>query len=198
MFRSGASASFLKAQAESKCPLKLPIEIGPRWTAAYGGGELDKEVRSKLLLSYHKDRKNQCYGFVSNDQMAADRRAGPRPPRRSAAITAESSSTTGSNQQSDICGAPSSCAVAAALMYVLPSSPAPPMHTESSCAAAEQETDVQYVWVYETNQQCMPWPTEEESQQEKLCGAMPAALNASSSWETPLVFYEAEEMYPAV
>ena len=112
--------------------------------------------------------------------------------------TAESSSTTGSNQQSDICGAPSSCAVAAALMYVLPSSPAPPMHTESSCAAAEQETDVQYVWVYETNQQCMPWPTEEESQQEKLCGAMPAALNASSSWETPLMFYEAEEMYPAV
>ena len=79
------------------------------------------------------------------------------------------------------------------------------MHTESSCAAAEQETDVQYVWVYETNQQCMPWPTEEELQQEEprehirgASRAMPTASNASSSWETPLVFYEAEEMYPAV
>ena len=134
----------------------------------------------RALLSYHKDRKNQCYGFVSNDQMAADRRAGPRPPRRSAAITAESSSTTGSNQQSDICGALSSCAAAAAPMYVLPSPPAPPMHTESSCAAAEQETDVQYVWVHGTNEQGMIWSTEEEVQQKKLGGTMPAAFVGNS------------------
>ncbi len=33
-----------------------------RAAAAYGGGELDKEVRSKLLLSYHKDHKNQRCG----------------------------------------------------------------------------------------------------------------------------------------
>ena len=94
--------------------------------------------------------------------------------------TAESSSTTESNQQSDICGAPSSCAAAAAPMYVLPSPPAPPMHTESSCAAAEQETDVQYVWVHGTNEQGMIWSTEEEVQQKKLGGTMPAAFVGNS------------------
>ena len=46
------------------------------------GGELDKEVRAQLLLAYHKDARNQKCGFVSNNQVAADRRGGPRPRRR--------------------------------------------------------------------------------------------------------------------
>ena len=50
-------------------------------TEAYNG-ELDKEVRMQLLLAYHKDPTNQKCGFVSNNQVAADRRGGPRPRRR--------------------------------------------------------------------------------------------------------------------
>ena len=46
------------------------------------GGKLDKEERAALLLAYHKDKKNQKSGFVSNNQVAADRRGGPRPRRR--------------------------------------------------------------------------------------------------------------------
>ena len=50
-------------------------------TEAYNG-ELDKEVRAQLLLAYHKDPTNQRCGFISNNQVAADRRGGPRPRRR--------------------------------------------------------------------------------------------------------------------
>ena len=45
-------------------------------------GELDKEVRAQLLLAYHKDPTNKKSGFVSNNQVAANRRGGPRPRRR--------------------------------------------------------------------------------------------------------------------
>ena len=45
-------------------------------------GDLDKAVRAQLLLAYHKDPTNQKFGFVSNNQVAADRRGGPRPRRR--------------------------------------------------------------------------------------------------------------------
>ena len=48
-------------------------------------GKLDttsyKEIRAQLLLAYHKDPKNQD-GFVSNNQVAAQRRGYPRPRRR--------------------------------------------------------------------------------------------------------------------
>ena len=43
-----------------------------RAALAYGGGELDKEVQAKLLLSYHKDHKNQKCGFISNNQIATE------------------------------------------------------------------------------------------------------------------------------
>lgn len=53
-------------------------------TEAYkgAGGELEKEVRAQLLLAYHKDPTNQRNGFTSNNQIAADRKGGPRPRRR--------------------------------------------------------------------------------------------------------------------
>ena len=50
-------------------------------TEAYDG-QLDKEIRAQLLLAYHKDPKNKERGFVSNNQVAAERRGGPRPRRR--------------------------------------------------------------------------------------------------------------------
>ena len=50
-------------------------------TEAYDG-QLDKEIRAQLLLAYHKDPKNKKRGFVSNNQVAAERRGGPRPRRR--------------------------------------------------------------------------------------------------------------------
>ena len=68
------------------CDPKDREEFLARAAEAYGGKELDKEewreVRAQLLLSYHKDRKNQKCGFVSNNQIAADRCGGPRPRRR--------------------------------------------------------------------------------------------------------------------
>ena len=49
------------------------------------GGSLDTEdwkaVRAQVLLAYHKDPKNKN-GFVSNNQVAAQRRGAPRPRRR--------------------------------------------------------------------------------------------------------------------
>lgn len=49
------------------------------------GGQLDsashKEIRAQLLLAYHKDPNNKD-GFISNNQIAAVRRGGPRPRRR--------------------------------------------------------------------------------------------------------------------
>ena len=50
--------------------------------AAYGVKELDTEKREQLLLAYQKNPKNQKFGFASNNQIAADRRGGPRPRRR--------------------------------------------------------------------------------------------------------------------
>ena len=46
------------------------------------GGELAKEPRAALLLSYHKMFPARGSGFPSNNQMAADRRGGPRKRRR--------------------------------------------------------------------------------------------------------------------
>jgi hypothetical protein len=47
-------------------------------------GDLDKLVRAQLLLAYHKDPVNQECGFVSNNQIATDRRGHKRNrrPRR--------------------------------------------------------------------------------------------------------------------
>ena len=45
-------------------------------------GQLDHTVRAQLLLAYHKDPLNQKCGFASNNQIAADRRGGPRCRRR--------------------------------------------------------------------------------------------------------------------
>ena len=45
-------------------------------------GDLDKESRAALLLSYHKNATNKQNGFTSNNQVAADRRGGPRPRKR--------------------------------------------------------------------------------------------------------------------
>lgn len=173
-----------------------------RAAEAYGGGELDKEVRAQLLLSYHKDRKNQKCGFVSNNQIAADRRGGPRPRRRRQKAgekkeASANSGTTRAEEHHDTGGASSSCAAAAEPMYV----PVSQIHTE---AWGESE---------ETHGHWAHWPTEEgypyvsnawpEPQQEEARGliggasrAMPTVSNASSSWETPLVFYEAEEIVP--
>ena len=50
--------------------------------AAYGVKELDTEKREQLLLAYQKNKKNQKFGFASNNQIATDRRGGPRPRRR--------------------------------------------------------------------------------------------------------------------
>ena len=71
----------LRCRAVCKDPKDRDEFLGQA-AQAYGGGELDKEVREQLLLSYHKNRKNQQCGFVSNNGIAAFRRGGPRPRRR--------------------------------------------------------------------------------------------------------------------
>jgi len=148
------------------------------FSEAYGGGELDKEVRAQLLLSYHKDRKNQ---------IPADRRGGPRPRRRRQKAgekkeASANSGTTRPEEHHDTGGASSSCAAAAEPMYV----PVSQIHAE---AWGESE---------ETHGHWVHWPTEEgypyvsnawpEPQQEEPRGhiggasrAMPTASNASSS-----------------
>ena len=63
-------------------------------TEAYEG-DLDKEVRAQLLLAYHKDPTNQQNGFVSNNQVAADRRGGPRLRRRRHASDKDKQASSG-------------------------------------------------------------------------------------------------------
>lgn len=53
-------------------------------------GDLDKEVRAQLLLS----AKKLHFGFVSNNQVAAERRGGPRPPRRRHAASSDKKEDT--------------------------------------------------------------------------------------------------------
>ncbi len=72
-----------------------------RAAEAYGGGTLDKEVRAQLLLSYHKNRKNQKCGFISNNQIAADRRGGPRPRRRRQKATGKNNQPCDPYEQPD-------------------------------------------------------------------------------------------------
>ena len=139
------------------CDPKDREDFLARAAEAYGGKELDneewREVRAQLLLSYHKDRKNQKCGFVSNNQIAADRRGGPRPRRRrqKAAGKTKEASAAGSDKAR------------------------PEKHQDtggasSICAAAESADQPMYIMVQENQVQ--------------------------SSWETPLVFYEAEEIVP--
>ena len=45
-------------------------------------GDFDTDSRSQLLLAYKKNATNQKTGFISNNQVAADRRGGPRKKRR--------------------------------------------------------------------------------------------------------------------
>ena len=82
-----------------------------------------------MLLAYHKDPTNQACGFVSNNQVAADRRGGPRPRRRRHSPSDKKEASTGassSNQhpepaQAGGVGSASSCSAAGAEpMYVEP------------------------------------------------------------------------------
>ena len=80
--------------------------------------EPDKEATAQLLLSYHKDPKNQNCGFVSNNQVA-NRRNGPRPPRKKKKIKApeneaDSAATTSASASQEQ-GDPSSPCCAAAI-----------------------------------------------------------------------------------
>ena len=71
----------LRCRAESTNLMSREEFLGSV-AAAYGVKELDTEKRRQLLLAYQKDKKNQKFGFASNNQIAAKRRGGPRPRRR--------------------------------------------------------------------------------------------------------------------
>ena len=71
----------LRCRAESTNLMSRNEFLGSA-AAAYGVKELDTEKRQQLLLAYQKDKKNQKFGFASNNQIAAERRGGPRPRRR--------------------------------------------------------------------------------------------------------------------
>ena len=45
-------------------------------------GDLNTEARAQLLLAYHKNKTNQKHGFISNNQVATERRGGPRRRKR--------------------------------------------------------------------------------------------------------------------
>ena len=44
--------------------------------------DLNKEAWAQLLLAYHKNKTNQEHGFISNNQVATERRGGPRRRKR--------------------------------------------------------------------------------------------------------------------
>jgi len=168
-----------------------------RAAEAYGVGELDKEVHAQLLLSYHKDRKNQKCGFVSNNQIAADRRGGPRPRRRrqkageKKEASAASSGTTRPAEHQDTGGASSSCAAAAEPMYV----PVQELWGEA------EKTDGHWMhslteegYPYVSNASPEPQQVEQQGHMGSATRAMLTASSASSSWDTPLVLYEAEQI----
>ena len=71
----------LRCRAESTNLMSRDEFLGSV-AAAYGVKELDAEKRQQLLLAYQKNKKNQKFGFASNNQIATDRRGGPRPRRR--------------------------------------------------------------------------------------------------------------------
>ena len=161
-----------------------------RAAEAYGGGELDKEVRAQLLLSYHKDCKNKKCGFVSNNQIAADRRGGPRPRHRrqkageKKEASAASSGTTPPAEHQDTGGASSSCAAAAEPMYV----------PVQELWEKPKETDEGYLYVSNASPELQQ--VEQQGHMGSASRAMLTASSASHSWETPLVFYEAEQIVP--
>ena len=60
------------------CKPKDKNEFLRRAAKAYGGGELDKGVEARLLMSYHKN----YHGFKSKSQVVAEKRGRIRPRRR--------------------------------------------------------------------------------------------------------------------
>ena len=60
------------------CKPKDKNEFLRRAAKAYGGGELDKGVEARLLMSYHKN----YHGFKSKSQVVAEKRGRIRPCRR--------------------------------------------------------------------------------------------------------------------
>jgi hypothetical protein len=52
-------------------------------TEAFGSWYFGKEVRSQLLLAYHKHPTYKEYGFPSSNHLSAERRGGSRPRRKS-------------------------------------------------------------------------------------------------------------------
>ena len=71
----------MMALRDQCCDPKNRDEFLARAAEAYAVPELDQTFRAQLLLSYHKDRKNQRLGFQSTGAIQTHRRGGPRPRR---------------------------------------------------------------------------------------------------------------------
>lgn len=108
------------------------------------GGELSKEIRSSLLLTYHKEPSHQM--VVSNNQVETRRRGKPRPPRRrrpSPSKRFEAASNPGTSSSVAV-SQPASLLFARADPSYLPQARVrwqdcdPPMHSDSGCNIYKQ------------------------------------------------------------